>query len=66
MKNLKSTDWFKSMNLCAKGKHKLRTNYYGVTWCTRCGLLSNTQNAQSLEEEDKLLITNIEENEATD
>lgn len=41
---------------CQKGKHKLRINQYGVTWCTICGLLSNTNNAELLKEEDKLNI----------
>ncbi len=55
---IRKSDWFKSLNLCAKGKHKLRTNHYGVTWCTRCGLLSNTQNAQELDQEEVLIIEN--------
>ena len=58
MGKIKKSDWFKSLNLCAKGKHKLRTNHYGVTWCTRCGLLSNTQNAQELDQEEVLIIEN--------
>lgn len=61
MGKIKKSDWFKSLNLCAKGKHKLRTNYYGVTWCTRCGLLSNTQNAQELNKDEVLVIDNIED-----
>ena len=61
MKEIKSTDWHKNLGLCAKGKHKLRTNDYGVTWCTRCGLLSSTQNAEPLKDEDKLLIIKTEE-----
>lgn len=44
------------LRLCAKGKHKLRTNAYGVTFCIVCGLLSNTNNAEPLQEEDKLII----------
>ena len=58
MGKIKKSDWLKGLNLCAKGKHKLRTNHYGVTWCTRCGLLSNTQNAQELTKEDVLTIEN--------
>lgn len=58
MKKIRKSDWFNSLNLCTKGKHKLRTNNYGVTWCTRCGLLSNTQNAQELTKEDVLTIEN--------
>ena len=58
MGKIKKSDWFKSLNLCAKGKHKLRTNHYGVTWCTRCGLLSNTQNAQDLDQDEVLVVEN--------
>lgn len=39
---------------CDKGKHKLRENKFGVVWCVRCGMLSNTMNAPKLEETDKL------------
>ena len=28
-------------NICKKGKHKFRTNKFGVTWCVRCGLLGS-------------------------
>lgn len=58
MGKIKKSDWFKSLNLCAKGKHKLRTNHYGVTWCVRCGLLSNTQNAQVLDQDEVLIVEN--------
>lgn len=34
--------------LCKSGKHKLRENKFGVVWCVRCGLLSNTINANKL------------------
>jgi hypothetical protein len=64
MGKIKKSDWFKSLNLCAKGKHKLRTNHYGVTWCVRCGLLSNTQNAQELDQEEVLVVEN--ENQVDD
>lgn len=40
---------------CAQGKHKIRENKYGVSWCVNCGLLSNKP-AEPLKEEDKLLI----------
>lgn len=58
MGKIKKSDWFKSLNLCAKGKHKLRTNHYGVTWCVRCGLLSNTQNAPDLDQDEVLVVEN--------
>ena len=25
---------------CAKGKHRLRDNDFGITWCVDCGILS--------------------------
>lgn len=56
MKNVKSEDWHKSLKYCQLGKHKLRTNKFGVTWCVRCGLLSNTPNADELIEEDKIKV----------
>ena len=47
----------KGLNLCKKGKHKLRENKFGVTWCVRCGLLSTTiGTAQPLESDDQLII----------
>lgn len=39
---------------CNAGKHKLRTNHFGVTWCVYCGVLSNAD-AEPLVEEDKVL-----------
>ena len=35
---------------CEKGIHKLRENKFGVVWCVKCGLLSNTSNAPKLQE----------------
>lgn len=42
-------------NLCNKGKHKIKTNSFGVSFCVICGLLSNKEH-ESLEEDHKLLI----------
>lgn len=43
---------------CMKGKHKLRTNTFGITWCVNCGLLSTAVNAgDPLTEDDKLMVT---------
>ena len=42
-------------NNCNKGKHRLRTNKYGVTWCVICGLLS-TVSSQELCDNDGLII----------
>lgn len=54
--------FIKGLDLCKKGKHKLRENKFGVTWCVRCGLLSTTiGTAQALEENDKLKIVNKNE-----
>lgn len=51
--------YIKNLSLCKKGKHKLRENKFGVTWCVRCGLLSTTiGTAQLLKEEDKIIIKN--------
>ena len=42
---------------CDKGKHHLRVNRYGVTWCTYCGLLSTKVNAaDKAQENDRLII----------
>jgi hypothetical protein len=46
-------------NCCQKGKHKLRTNQYGVTWCVRCGLLSNSTNEPLLKEEEKIIVQGV-------
>lgn len=32
--------WERRKN-CDKGKHKLRENTFGITWCVTCGYLSN-------------------------
>ena len=43
---------------CTSGKHKLRTNHFGVTWCVYCGVLSNAD-AESLTDDDKVQYINI-------
>lgn len=61
-KTIDSQTFSKGLALCQKGKHKLRENKFGVTWCVRCGLLSTTiGTAQVLEEDDKLKIVNKNE-----
>ena len=40
---------------CDKGKHRFRTNKFGVTWCVICGLLS-TKIADDLQEDDQIVI----------
>jgi hypothetical protein len=47
---------------CKKGKHKLRENRFGVTWCVVCGLLSNKPAEELLKEEDKEIYTGYENN----
>ena len=39
---------------CNSGKHKLRTNRFGVTWCVYCGNLSNAD-SEPLQEDDRVL-----------
>lgn len=46
---------------CNSGKHKLRTNYFGVTWCVYCGVLSNAD-AEPLTDDDKVQYINITSN----
>ena len=42
---------------CNKGKHRLRENNFGVTWCVICGLLSNGEIPDKLTDDDRILIT---------
>lgn len=60
MNKIVSSDSFlKGLNLCQKGKHKLRENTFGIVWCVRCGLLSTSVGtAQKLDNEDKITIKN--------
>lgn len=59
MKAINSETWKKLQERnCEKGKHRLRTNQYGVTWCVICGKLCiGDVSADQLQEEDKLLIS---------
>lgn len=43
---------------CTSGKHKLRINHFGVTWCVYCGVLSNAD-AEPLTDDDKVQYINI-------
>ena len=45
-------------NNCNKSKHRFRTNDFGITWCTICGLLSNKP-ADKASNEDLILIKNV-------
>lgn len=61
-KIIDSQTYSKGLALCQKGKHKLRENKFGVTWCVRCGLLSTSiGTAPVLKEEDKIKIVNKNE-----
>ena len=43
---------------CKSGKHKFRTNTFGVTWCVICGLLAHNANAPLLTDNAKIIINN--------
>lgn len=49
-------EWSKMQkNYCSKGKHKIRENSFGISFCVICGLISN-KGAQLLQDNEKLLI----------
>lgn len=49
--------YLKQLQYCAKEKHKIRENTFGVVWCVRCGrLFPNNFASQPLKEEDKIII----------
>lgn len=54
MKTLNEKQRLTILKKCNSGKHKLRTNNFGITWCVNCGLLS-TAVADSLTDEDRVL-----------
>lgn len=54
MKTLDERQRTNILKKCNSGKHKLRTNKFGVTFCVYCGLLS-TSESDPLLEEDKVL-----------
>lgn len=41
---------------CNRGKHRLRTNKFGVTWCAICGLLSNKPGMDFASDDEELII----------
>lgn len=54
---MKRNEYLTTIKLCHYGHHKIRQNKYGISWCTRCGLLINSSNTYvSLEDKDKLII----------
>lgn len=40
---------------CDKGRHRYRSNSFGITWCVICGRLSNTD-APLVQESEKITI----------
>lgn len=46
------------LTTCKSGKHKFRTNTFGVTWCVICGLLAHNANAPLLTDNAKIIINN--------
>lgn len=54
MKILKPEQRLFALIKCGCGKHKLKTNRFGVTWCVYCGCLSNAD-SELLTEDDKVL-----------
>ena len=54
MKTITKLDWIKlKSHNCDKGKHRLRTNKFGITWCTICGNLSTSIGSENLEKKMK-------------
>lgn len=45
--------YWKRRDNCSKGKHKLKDNDFGITWCVICGYLSSKPSGVPLEEEHK-------------
>ena len=41
-----------------RGRHRFRTNKFGVTYCVICGIMNN-KFAEKLKEDDKLIIKKI-------
>lgn len=59
MTTITTKQFLKGLELCKKGKHKLRENKLGVVFCTRCGLLSTSVgNVEKLTENDVICVKN--------
>lgn len=57
MREITKEQWIKMLALnCDRGKHRIRMNRYGVSWCIICGRLSSTNNVDDLKENESLLI----------
>ena len=46
---------------CLQGKHKFRDNDFGMTWCVVCGQHSTKSCGVPLQEEDKIVTTDLKE-----
>lgn len=56
-----SEQYRKSLSLCAKEKHKIRENQFGVVWCLRCGrLFPNNFAAKPLQPNEVYLISSMD------
>lgn len=51
--------YWKLREQCSKGKHKLRDNKFGVTWCVVCGLHSTKPSNISLQPEECIIISDL-------
>jgi hypothetical protein len=51
--------YWKLRELCSKGKHKLRDNAFGMTWCVVCGQHSTKSCGVPLKEEDKIITNKL-------
>lgn len=56
MKTISKEQYTKMLIKCKFGKHKFRTNTFGVTWCVVCGLLAYNANAPLLTDDNKIII----------
>lgn len=60
MKEITKEDWIKLKSYhCDKGKHRFRSNHFGVTWCTICGALSSKDAPQVQEDECLIIKTSL-------
>lgn len=41
---------------CAKEKHKIRENSFGICWCTICGKLVSPKDYSKFESDDQLIV----------
>ena len=51
--------YWKWRDNCEKGKHKLRDNNFGITWCIVCGLLSNKPSNIPFQKHEQITINRL-------